>query len=55
MTAGMFPLADCMNIKALIHCSTKKEFEFKKRDYKSILLKREVVLANSLIPSIKRF
>ena len=55
MIAGMFPLADCMNIKALIHCSTKKNLNKKKRDYKNILLKREVVLANSLIPSMKRF
>ena len=32
----MFPLADCMNIKAVIHCSTKKNLNLKYKDYKGI-------------------
>ena len=37
MRTEVFPLAYCMNIKAVIHCSTKKNLILKKRDYKSII------------------
>ena len=33
----MFHLAECMNVKAAMHCSTKKKLNFKKIDYKSII------------------
>ena len=51
----MFRLEKFMNFKSGIHCLLKKEFKIEPNKLTKIVLKWDVVSANSLIQSTQRF